>query len=74
MAITWLTTNELCAHLRISRRTLERNAALFSHGVHYRHKNPASTLNPHKLWRLDKVEATLLAPRPLRRRAARVSA
>ncbi|MEN9859955.1 MAG: hypothetical protein RLZZ515_437 [Cyanobacteriota bacterium] len=68
MAVTWLTTNELCEALRISRRTLERNRTLFSCGVHYRLKNPNSAKNPHKLWRLDRVEESLMNPHVLRRK------
>ena len=72
MAERWITKIELCKHLCISVRTLERAVyPVVTEGVHFRKKDPFNPMS-HKVWKLSKVELLLTqSTAVLRRRRAR---
>ena len=59
-ATLWLTTDQLCTHLAISRTTLFaiRRSGLLKDGRHLVAKNPLSCRS-HLLWHLQRCELAL---------------
>ncbi len=59
----WFSTSELLEYLGISKTELDKQANLFSEGIHYRLEKPSHP-DSQTLWRIDLVDALLCLPIP----------
>ncbi len=59
----WFSTTELLEYLGISISELNKEANLFTEGVHYRHQK-TSQEKEQTLWRLDLIDEILCLPIP----------